>query len=128
MLKVLNAFFRGRTPCGCPGRGCPALCRLLTQLEPHVAVSEVGYSMVGAGTHLRPHCGPHNRRLKFHLGLQVPQPVAMRIGTEIRTWTVGKVNLLDDSFEHEVWNNSTEARVVLEVIFDHPGLANKGHQ
>ena len=30
-----------------------------------------------------------------------------RIGAETRSWAAGKVNFLDDSFEHEVWNNST---------------------
>jgi aspartate beta-hydroxylase len=68
---------------------------------------------------------PDNRRLKLHLGLVVPQPVRMRIGAETRSWAAGKVNFLDDSFEHEVWNDSGEERVVLEVIFDHPGTGGE---
>ena len=40
----------------------------------------------------------------------------------LRSWREGACNFLDDSFEHEVWNDSNETRVVLEVIFDHPDL------
>ena len=33
-----------------------------------------------------------------------------------RSWTEGKVLVLDDAFEHEVWNDGIEERVVL--LFD----------
>ena len=116
---VLPAFHEGEA-CGCGGRGCATVCRLLPRLQRHVSVTGIMFSIVGSGAHLRPHCGPNNRRLKLHLGLIVPQPTRMRIGTETRSWTEGKCNFLDDSFDHEVSNESGENRVVLEVIFDRP--------
>ena len=118
---VIPAYHRGEA-CGCPGQGCDTVCGLLGQLQQHVTVTGIMYSVIGPGAHLRPHCGPHNRRLKFHLGLKVPQPTTMRIASETRSWEEGKCNFLDDSFEHEVTNGSDEVRVVLEVIFDHPDL------
>jgi aspartate beta-hydroxylase len=143
---VIPAYHAGQQ-CSCAGRGCSVVCALLPQLQRHVAVTGIMFSVVGAGAHLRPHCGPNNRRLKLHLGLQVPQPTRMRIGSETRSWTEGKCNFLDDSFEHEVTNESEDTRVrsacavshvyacflsfswcatvsqvVLEVIFDHPAV------
>ena len=140
---VLPAFHEGEA-CGCGGRGCATVCRLLPRLQRHVSVTGIMFSIVGSGAHLRPHYGPNNRRLKLHLvschdiaaiwvaffsrcqrdrcgqGLIVPQPTRMRIGTETRSWAEGKCNFLDDSFDHEVSNESGENRVVLEVIFDRP--------
>jgi hypothetical protein len=143
---VIPAYHAGGQ-CRCAGRGCPAVCALLPQLQRHVTVTGIMFSVVGAGAHLRPHCGPNNRRLKLHLGLQVPQPTRMRIASETRSWVEGKCNFLDDSFEHEVTNDSEDTRVriaraasyvyacflrfsccatvsqvVLEVIFDHPAV------
>ncbi len=47
----------------------------------------------------------------------------MRIDTEIRRWEEGKVLVLDDSFQHEVWNASKEAtRYILLLDFLHPDL------
>ena len=58
-------------------------------------------SPASAGTHLRPHCGPTNHRLRLHLGLVVPENSVMISGGESRHWEEGKVLVLDDSFEHE---------------------------
>lgn len=77
---------------------------------------------VTAGTHIRPHWGPHNARLRVHLGVQVPPGCAMRVGEEIRTWQEGRVLVFDDSFEHEVWNDGVGTRVVLILDIWHPDL------
>lgn len=39
-----------------------------------------------------------------------------------RGWEEGKVFIFDDSFEHEVWHNGTEFRLVLIVDVWHPEL------
>ena len=59
-------------------------------------------SVLSGNTHIKPHCGPVNYRVRLHLGLQVPADCAIRVGEETRTWEEGKVLVLDDSFEHEV--------------------------
>ncbi len=48
-----------------------------------------------------------------HLPLVVPQPCAIRAGSETRTWTPGECLIFDDSYEHEAWNHSDETRMVL---------------
>jgi aspartate beta-hydroxylase len=74
------------------------------------------------GTHIVPHTGPSNGRLRVHLGIKVPSGTKMRVGDREFTWTPGKCVVIDDSFEHEVWHNGNEPRVVLILDFLHPEL------
>ena len=84
----------------------------------------VSCAAVTGGTHIKPHCGPNNARLRCHLGLKVPPGCAIRVGRETRTWIENKVIIFDDSFEHEIWHEGTGTRLVL--IFDiwHPDLSD----
>lgn len=72
------------------------------------------------GTHVRPHCGPHNARLRCHLGLLAPEGCEIRVGDEVRSWREGRCLLFDDSFEHEVWNRGSGTRIVLLLDVWHP--------
>ncbi|KAH8094082.1 aspartyl/asparaginyl beta-hydroxylase [Aureococcus anophagefferens] len=47
----------------------------------------------------------------------------IRVGADWRTWAEGRCLLFDDSFEHEVRNDTDRARVVLLLRFFHPDLA-----
>ena len=71
------------------------------------------------------YCGPTNARLRAHLGLVVPEgDCRIRVGdAPPRPWVTGEVLLFDDSFEHEVWNETDAARLVLIVDLWHPDLA-----
>ena len=68
-------------------------------------------SVLRPGAHLVRHCGPTNHRIRLHLGLVVPTGAVIEVGGERRTWAEGVVLVIDDSFEHEVWNNGTTPRV-----------------
>lgn len=76
------------------------------------------------GTHIEPHCAPNNLRIRCHLGLIIPEGCEIRVGNEVRTWQEGKCLVLDDSFEHEVWNRSGQTRVILLIDFWHPDLTD----
>jgi len=82
-----------------------------------------GVSVLGPGAHILPHSGPTNTRLRIHIPLRVPPVSFMRVGSETREWKAGSVVVFDDHWEHEVWINSTEPRVVLIVDVWHPGLS-----
>jgi len=70
-----------------------------------------------------PHCGPTNARLRIHLGLEVPQNCCrIRVKDETRQWAEGEVLILDDSFEHELWNTGNGRRIILIVDVLHPNL------
>ena len=45
---------------------------------------------------------------------------ASGLGTQLNITIVFKVLIFDDSFEHEVWNESNGTRIVLIVDFNHP--------
>jgi aspartate beta-hydroxylase len=46
----------------------------------------------------------------------------MTIGETLVTWKEGDVVVFDDSFEHEVWNNSSEDRMIFILDIFHPDL------
>ena len=131
---------------------CPTLAKLLTDaaspLRTEAAAMVVGscfFSRMQPGTHLRAHCGPTNLRLRVHIGMDVPQDSGrwrLRVGDEVREWANGEALVFDDSYEHEVWHESTEddgypgedkrapranvvgpSRVVLIVDIWHPALS-----
>jgi aspartate beta-hydroxylase len=54
----------------------------------------------------------------------VPADCGIRVGGEARTWGDGCCIIFDDSFEHEVWNESAHERIVLIVDVWHPDLSD----
>ena len=83
------------------------------------------FSRLSPRTHIKPHCGPTNLRWTAHLGLVVPKSKSdcrIRVGNEWMSWSAGKVIVFDDSFEHEVRNDTDEERVVLLIRLWHPEL------
>jgi aspartate beta-hydroxylase len=83
----------------------------------------LGFSALAPHTHVRPHCGITNAKLRCHVAVELcPGMSRIRVGDAVRTWEQGRMLVFDDSFEHEVWNDSDARRVVL--IFDvfHPDL------
>ncbi|XP_037940831.1 aspartyl/asparaginyl beta-hydroxylase isoform X6 [Teleopsis dalmanni] len=83
---------------------------------------QVKFSVMLPNTHVWPHCGPTNCRLRAHLGLVIPDGTAIRVAEETRNWQEGKFIIFDDSFEHEVWHNGSSMRLVLIVDVWHPQL------
>ncbi len=77
---------------------------------------EVKFSRILPGTHIRPHTGPTNDRLRGHLTLVHSGGAKIRVGREWRTWEEGKVLIFDSSWEHEVYHGGHDPRVIL--IFD----------
>jgi len=74
------------------------------------------FSLLRPGTRIPPHHGFMNTRLICHLPLVMPRGCGLRVGNEARQWREGELIVFDDTIEHEAWNSSNEARIVL--IFD----------
>lgn len=81
-------------------------------------------SVLRGGTHIQRHYAPTNVRLRCHLGIVVPDGARIRIGEEKYEWQEGQCLIFDDSFDHEVWNDSGSERVVLIIDFWHPDLTS----
>jgi aspartyl/asparaginyl beta-hydroxylase (cupin superfamily) len=81
------------------------------------------FSILSPRMHIVPHNGPYGGVLRLHLALKVPEPRAscrIRVGSEIRTWDEGRSLVFDDTYEHEVWNETDGERVILFVDFERP--------
>lgn len=87
-----------------------------------ITLTAVKFSSILPGTHIKPHTGPSNERLRVHLGLRYSGGGKIRIGSKWKEWKEGKVLVFDDSFEHEVIHNGPEPRTVLIIDFWHPEL------
>ncbi|GAB0090328.1 aspartyl/asparaginyl beta-hydroxylase [Sergentomyia squamirostris] len=85
---------------------------------------QIKFSVMHPGTHVWPHCGPTNCRIRAHLGLKVPPGASIRVADQTRNWEEGKILIFDDSFEHEVWHNGTSVRLILIVDIWHPDLTD----
>ncbi|CAG9828778.1 unnamed protein product [Diabrotica balteata] len=103
---------------------CPFTCSIINQIPEakNCKRGQTKFSVMHPGTHIWPHCGPTNCRLRAHLGLKVPSNTFLRVADDIRSWKEGEIFVFDDSFEHEVWHNGTDFRLILIVDIWHPEL------
>jgi aspartyl/asparaginyl beta-hydroxylase (cupin superfamily) len=74
------------------------------------------FSQLQPGARIPPRNGLINTRLIVHLPLIVPGKCRLRVGNEVREWQEGRAWVFDDSINHEAWNDSDRARVIL--LFD----------
>lgn len=99
---------------------CPETWRIVSRIP---GLCSAMFSVLEPGKRLPPHRGPYNGVLRLHLGLLIPQPrdrVGIRIGPEQRHWEEGRALIFDDAYEHEAWNETDQARVVLFIDFVKP--------
>lgn len=122
--NVLQLFERGRkNDENC--RLCPTTVRLIEDYSTVRTLAGLVYvSKMTPGTHITPHCGPTNIRLRCHLGIQVPKgDCGLRVADERCRWCEGKCIVFDDSLEHESWNHTTETRIVVIIDLWHADLS-----
>lgn len=93
---------------------CPRTVAALKKI-PHLF--QASFSILDPGKSIPEHDGPYFGYLRYHLGIEVPtdDPPSIRICDHVHTWKEGESVLFDDSWKHEVINNSEERRVVLIV-------------
>ncbi|MCP5081087.1 MAG: aspartyl/asparaginyl beta-hydroxylase domain-containing protein [Alphaproteobacteria bacterium] len=81
------------------------------------------FSILAPGFHIPAHTGVTKGILRTHLGLIIPkerEKCRIRVGDQFMNWKAGKVFVIDDFYDHEVWNDSDEERVVLLLDFNRP--------
>jgi aspartate beta-hydroxylase len=120
---VVMLYERGRRDI----ENCRALPTLAAILEGYPTLRTLAglcyVSRLRPGTHVAPHRGPTNLRVRCHLGLSVPKgDCALRAGGETRRWVEGKCFVFNDFLEHEAWNRTGSDRIVLVVDLWHPDL------
>jgi len=103
------------------------------------------FSTLHGNSKIAAHTAPMNWRIRIHLPLLVPNDdddgggesndaaadnghsgkIGIRVGPIERRWVPGKCLLLDDSYDHEVWNDTSQPRVLLLVDVWHPDVTLK---
>ncbi len=99
---------------------CPRTAALLRKVP---GLNSALFSVLVPGTHIPAHTGVSKALLTCHLGLRVParaQDCRMRVGEEFTAWEQGRALVFDDMYNHEVWNDTPDMRVVLLVQFRRP--------
>ena len=93
----------------------------LLELVPNLQTA--WFSILAPGYHIPAHTGVTKGILRTHLGLIIPkeqEKCRIRVGDETRVWKPGEIFVFDDTYEHEVWNDTDEERVILLFDFDRP--------
>nr|CAD7203053.1 unnamed protein product [Timema douglasi] len=83
--KQLELYVRGRRMDSSCAK-VPQTCKLVANFPAarDCRRGQVKFSMMEPGTHIWPHCGPTNCRLRAHLGLVVPTNTYIRVAEETR--------------------------------------------
>jgi ornithine lipid ester-linked acyl 2-hydroxylase len=94
---------------------CPHTAALMREIP---GMKTAMFSILSPRKHILDHRGPYKGVLRYHLGLIVPRDAEacrIRVGEDFRHWENGQSMVFDDTFNHEVWNDTDETRVVLFV-------------
>jgi ornithine lipid ester-linked acyl 2-hydroxylase len=94
---------------------CPKTAELMRRVP---GMTTAMFSILSPRKHILDHRGPYKGVLRYHLGLIVPadaESCKIRVGDDFRHWREGRSVIFDDTFNHEVWNDTDETRVVLFV-------------
>lgn len=99
---------------------CPATSALVKSVPGLISAF---FSIHTPGTYLPRHYGPSNGMITCHLGLSVPKDrrkCRIAIDGKDYNWDEGKFLIFDDTYYHEVWNETEENRVVLLMHLERP--------
>jgi len=99
---------------------CPRTTELIEQVP---GMTTAFFSIISPGKHIPPHRGPYKGVLRYHLGLKVPVPAEqcrLRVADEIVHWEEGKSIVFDDTYNHEVWNETDGERAILFLDVKRP--------
>jgi aspartyl/asparaginyl beta-hydroxylase (cupin superfamily) len=91
---------------------CP---RTVELLKPYKNVSSIYFSILSPGKHIPPHNGPYKGIFRYQLAISVPKDGKCQLFVDNKpySWTEGKSVIFDDTFVHEVKNETKEKRIAL---------------
>jgi len=106
--------------CSENAKRCPQTMKVLERIP---GCTTAFFSILSPGKHIPPHRGAWAGVLRLHLGLIVPEPAdacRIRISDQVHTWKEGSCLVFDDTYNHQVSNDTDGYRVVLFVDFERP--------
>jgi aspartate beta-hydroxylase len=98
---------------------CPVTYKVLSQM-PNVTTANL--SFLAPGKHIPKHVGPYKGILRYQLALKVPKGKGCRLYVDDQEyhWEEGKSVLFDDTYPHEVINETEETRIALLLDVKRP--------
>jgi ornithine lipid ester-linked acyl 2-hydroxylase len=108
--------YRSQTNCD----RCPETAKLLQKIP---GLKVAFFSILAPGKHIPEHRGKHKGLIRCHLALKVPEPKEncwIRVADQVAHWEEGKTLFFDDTFPHEVRNDTNDYRVVLFLDIARP--------
>ena len=94
---------------------CPETARSVENIPGMVTAF---FSVLAPGKRIPLHRGPYRGLLRCHLALLVPEPrprCRIEVGGEWATWEEGRCLIFDDTYKHQVENDTDGVRVVLFI-------------
>ena len=93
------------------------------------------YSTLHPHSSIQAHTAPMNFRLRIHVPIEIPdynnddatttnnkKTCGIRVGSKSTTWHTDQPLVLDDAYNHQVWNDGDQHRVILLVDIWHPDV------
>ena len=89
---------------------CPRTAQVVASIP---GLNSAFFSILAPGTHIPDHRGVTKGLITCHLGLIVPRDgdVRMRVHDRIVRWAEGETLVFDDTYQHEVWNETNGVRL-----------------
>lgn len=101
----------------------PYFPRLIEFLKKDPSIVSAFFSRLDPRKKIPSHRGLYRGIIRIHLGLDIPiryKDCWLRVKDEKKHWEKGKAIAFDDGLEHEVQNNTDEARTVLIIDYLRP--------
>lgn len=101
-------------------RACPRTAALVATVP---GLNSGFFSILLPRTRIPPHTGVTKAIMTCHLGIRVPRDAArcrMRVVDRSVGWEEGRALVFDDTYDHEVLNDTDETRIVLLIQFRRP--------
>ena len=98
---------------------CPKTCEILGSMK---NVKSAYFSILAPGKHIPAHTGPYKGILRYQLALSVPKVGECKLFVDHKPyfWKEGESVLFDDTYLHEVINNTDEKRIALLLDVKRP--------
>jgi beta-hydroxylase len=103
--------------------GCSMCPRTAEALERIPGLTTAFFSILAPGKHIPRHRGVTKGMVRGHLALRVPsdpERCYIDVGGVNCVWREGELFFFDDTYPHEVWNNTDDHRAVLFIDVERP--------
>ena len=100
---------------------CPKTVEILQSMpEVHLGM----FSILMPGSRIPAHHGPTRMCLRYHLGISTPNDknCNIKIGNDTYVWKDGEDIMFDDTYTHEVINNTEKPRIILFLDVERPQI------